>query len=77
MSKDQRPARVRVIDNRMAPVAPPQRRRTDPVMPLTVVAAVPARRRFLTVIGAILFLIGCAAGGALVTISGLFGMMSR
>jgi hypothetical protein len=73
MSEDQRPARVRVVNNGMAPATSPQRRRNDPAMLAAAAARAQPRGRNITAIGAVLFLAACAIGGALFTASGLTG----
>jgi hypothetical protein len=80
MSHDQRPGRVRVFSSGN-PAETPQRRRSDP-KPVPAVpdahpdASPPASARSL-VTRALLFLIACAAGGAIVSASGLLGMVGR
>jgi hypothetical protein len=79
MSQDQRPGRVRVFSTG-APANTPQRRHTDrqPIVENTPAAATgtaPARR--LTIVGALLFLVGSAIGGVVATRYGLAGMLGR
>lgn len=62
MSNDQKPARLRIVSSG----APTQSRRTAPIAPLTDTSTGPAgmpagRWGFLSMI---LFLVGCAIGGA-------------
>jgi hypothetical protein len=73
MSDNQRPVRMRVVNNGMAPAAPvatPQRRRNDPAV-LAAAAAKARQQQGIGAIHAILFLLACAAGGALVAMSRL------
>ncbi|WP_019831312.1 hypothetical protein [Sphingomonas sp. PR090111-T3T-6A] len=69
MSHDQRPGRVRVFSSG-SPAGTPQRRRTDPPPapaappPAEVVSPAGPSLRTLAIRGA-LFLVACAAGGAL------------
>lgn len=69
MSHDQRPGRVRVFSSG-SPAATPQRRRTDPppapavAPPADAAPAAGLSLRTLAIRGA-LFLVSCAAGGAL------------
>ncbi len=80
MSHDQRPGRVRVFSSGN-PAETPQRRRSDP-KPVAAVpdalpdAPAPASARSL-VTRALLFLVACAAGGAIVSASGMLGMVGR
>ncbi|WP_159980753.1 MULTISPECIES: hypothetical protein [unclassified Novosphingobium] len=80
MSSDRRPAKVRVV-NSSAVQAVPARRRSDHAQDdedqaPSAVAAAQARQggSLLWVVGSVLlFLIGCAIGGAVFVLSGLAG----
>ncbi len=78
MSEDQRPLRVRVVNNGMASTRSRQRRRNDPAVLAAAAAAAAAirpRGRSISLTGAILFLAGCGAGGAIATAAGLFRVL--
>jgi hypothetical protein len=66
-----------MVENRALPSKTPQRRRNDPAVRAAAMAAAAAdadkrpRRRGSGLLGGMLFLIGCAAGGALATAFGL------
>lgn len=76
MSSDQRPGKVRVFSSNAA-MATPARRRGDP-QPATVPAVEPVAsaredvaRPGRTLLLAVLFLLGCAIGGAVIAWQGL------
>jgi len=71
MSDDQRPVRVRMVNTGVAAQPAPQRRRNDPAVLAAKAAAERAHGRGIDMIGAILFLVASAAGGVIVTASGM------
>jgi hypothetical protein len=79
MSQDQRPARVRVVQQGPAPAGTPQRRRGD--APATGGAAgepaAPAPALAARLIPSLLFLLGCAAGGAAAVLLDIWGAFLR
>jgi len=80
MSQDHRPGRVRVVSSG-GPSSPSQRRRGDPPVPVVVPTGTPeipvVRSSRGGLVRLILFLIGGAAGGVLVTWFDLIGVLAR